>query len=66
MFEEEYRSEMAFNVKLNFLVMDGFMLLPPIDTPITGIDFTKRLPSGETENARKVPSIMVAIRELLL
>ena len=54
MFEEEYRNEMAFNVKLNSLAMDGCMLLPPIDTPTTGVDFTKRLPNGDTEKSRKV------------
>ena len=34
--------------------MDAAMLLPPAGTPLTGIDFTKRLPCGETEKARKV------------
>ena len=60
MFEEEYTNEMAFHVKLNFLVMDGFMLLPPLDTPTTGIDFAKRLPNGDTEKARKVCSLWLA------
>eukprot|EP00731_Ephydatia_muelleri_P029429 Em0020g1073a len=61
MFEEEYMNEMAFNVKLNFLVMDGFMLLPPLDTPTTGIDFAKRLPNGDTEKARKAMRVFLAI-----
>ena len=35
-------------------MMDASMLLPPTDTPLTGIEFTRRLPCGETERARKV------------
>ena len=44
----------SFHVKLPFLMMDASMLLPPTDTPLTGIEFTRRLPCGETERARKV------------
>lgn len=41
-------------MKVPFLLMDASMLLPPTDTPLTGIEFTRRLPCGETERARKV------------
>ena len=34
------------------------MLLPPTDTPLTGIEFTRRLPCGETERARKVMYVL--------
>ena len=34
--------------------MDGTLLLPPADTPMSGIDFTRRLPCGDTEKARMV------------
>ena len=34
--------------------MDASILLPPTGTPLTGIDFIKRLPCGEVERARKV------------
>ena len=44
----------VFRVKLSYLMMDASMLLPPTDTPLTGIEFTRRLPCGETERARKV------------
>ena len=44
----------SFHVKLPLLMMDASMLLPPTDTPLTGIEFTRRLPCGETERARKV------------
>lgn len=44
----------SFNVNVPFLMMDASMLLPPTDTPLTGIEFTRRLPCGETERARKV------------
>jgi hypothetical protein len=35
-------------------MMDASILLPPTGTPLTGIDFIKRLPCGEVERARKV------------
>ena len=41
-------------VKVLYLLQEGSMLLPPTDTPLTGIEFTRRLPCGETERARKV------------
>ena len=31
-------------------------MLPPTGTPLTGIDFNKRLPCGEVERARRVSS----------
>jgi len=34
--------------------MDASILLPPTGTPLTGIDFNKRLPCGEVERARRV------------
>ena len=40
------------------------MLLPPTDTPLTGIDFTRRLPCGEHERARKAMRIFFATRQL--
>ena len=43
-----------YNIMVNFLLMDSSILLPPTGTPLTGIDFTKRLPCGETERAQRV------------
>ena len=40
------------------------MLLPPTDTPLTGIDFTRRLPCGETEKAMNAMRVFFAIRML--
>ncbi len=40
------------------------MLLPPSDTPLNGVDFTRRLPCGETERARKTMRVFFAIRDL--
>ena len=34
--------------------MDASILLPPTGTPLTGIEFNKRLPCGEVERARRV------------
>ena len=41
-------------VRVQYLLQEASMLLPPTDTPLTGIEFTRRLPCGETERARKV------------
>ncbi len=40
------------------------MLLPPTNTPLTGIDFMRRLPCGENEKARKAMRVFFAIRKL--
>lgn len=35
------------SLNVEWLCMDSAILLPPTGTPMTGIDFTKRLPCGE-------------------
>lgn len=47
----------SMEVRVQYLLQEGSMLLPPTDTPLTGIEFTRRLPCGETERARKVGSL---------
>lgn len=49
----------SMEVRVQYLLQEGSMLLPPTDTPLTGIEFTRRLPCGETERARKVCSLIV-------
>lgn len=49
-----------FQVKplnLQHLMMDAALLLPPTGTPLTGIEFYKRLPCGEVEHTRRVRRI---------
>lgn len=41
-------------MNVEHLMMDASVLLPPTGTPLTGIDFVRRLPCGEVERARKV------------
>ena len=45
-------------------MMDASMLLPPTDTPLTGIDFTRRLPCGENEKAMNAMRVFFATRAL--
>ena len=50
MFEDEYRETTKSwkNArKIEFILSDASLLLPPTGTPLTGIEFTKRLPCGE-------------------
>lgn len=35
-------------------MMDASILLPPTGTPLTGIDFVKRMPCGDVEKTRRV------------
>ena len=38
---------MIISLKVEYLLQDSSILLPPTGTPMTGIEFTKRLPCGE-------------------
>lgn len=42
------------DIRVLYLLQKASLLLPPIDTPLTGIEFTCRLPCGDTEHTRKV------------
>uniref|UniRef100_A0A671XVQ0 C-type lectin domain containing 16A n=1 Tax=Sparus aurata TaxID=8175 RepID=A0A671XVQ0_SPAAU len=54
MFEDEYRSMTSKPLNVEYLMMDASVLLPPTGTPLTGIDFVKRLPCGDVEKTRRV------------
>lgn len=43
-------------LNVEYLMMDASILLPPTGTPLTGIDFVKRLPCGDVEKTRRVLS----------
>lgn len=47
MFESEYQEMKKKPLNVERLMMDSVILLPPTGTPMTGIEFTKRLPCGE-------------------
>ncbi|XP_036164000.1 protein CLEC16A isoform X11 [Myotis myotis] len=53
MFEDEYRSMTMKPMNVEYLMMDVSILLPPTGTPLTGIDFVKRLPCGDVERTRR-------------
>lgn len=44
-------------MNVEYLMMDASILLPPTGTPLTGIDFVKRLPCGDVEKTRRVSVI---------
>ncbi|XP_039967154.1 protein CLEC16A homolog isoform X2 [Bactrocera tryoni] len=60
LFEDEFNEMRKTNLNVEFLCMDSTILLPPTGTPLTGINFTRRLPCGEVEKARR------AIRDFFL
>lgn len=47
MFEDENSEMQKKPLKVEWLMMDSNILLPPTGTPMTGIEFSKRLPCGE-------------------
>ncbi|XP_050761838.1 protein CLEC16A isoform X4 [Gymnogyps californianus] len=66
MFEDEYRSMTIKPMNVEYLMMDASILLPPTGTPLTGIDFVKRLPCGDVERTRKAIRVFFMLRSLSL
>ncbi|XP_054363482.1 protein CLEC16A isoform X2 [Mirounga angustirostris] len=66
MFEDEYRSMTMKPMNVEYLMMDASILLPPTGTPLTGIDFVKRLPCGDVEKTRRAIRVFFMLRSLSL
>lgn len=66
MFEDEYRVMMSKPLNVEYLMMDASILLPPTGTPLTGIDFVKRLPCGDVERTRRAIRVFLMLRSLSL
>ncbi|XP_078274340.1 protein CLEC16A isoform X2 [Rhinoraja longicauda] len=66
MFEDEYRVTMSKPLNVEYLMMDASILLPPTGTPLTGIDFVKRLPCGDVERTRRAIRVFFMLRSLSL
>ncbi|XP_072931785.1 protein CLEC16A homolog [Epargyreus clarus] len=66
MFEDEYCEMSKRPLNVEWLCMDAAILLPPTKTPMSGIAFAKRLPSGEMERARRAIRTFFLIRDLYL
>ncbi|XP_072224144.1 protein CLEC16A isoform X3 [Leuresthes tenuis] len=66
MFEDEYRSMTSKPLNVEYLLMDASILLPPTGTPLTGIDFVKRLPCGDVEKTRRAIRVFFMLRSLSL
>ncbi|RXM32444.1 Protein CLEC16A [Acipenser ruthenus] len=66
MFEDEHRSMTSKPLNVEYLMMDASILLPPTGTPLTGIDFVKRLPCGDVERTRRAIRVFFMLRSLSL
>nr|XP_020664066.1 protein CLEC16A isoform X5 [Pogona vitticeps] len=66
MFEDEYRSMTMKPMNVEYLMMDASILLPPTGTPLTGIDFVKRLPCGDVERTRRAIRVFFMLRSISL
>lgn len=64
LFEDEYNEMVKSNLNVEFLCMDSAILLPPTGTPLTGIEFSRRLPCGEVEKARRAIRYFFLIRKM--
>ncbi|XP_037954199.1 protein CLEC16A homolog [Teleopsis dalmanni] len=63
LFEDEYNEMRKSTLNVEFLCMDSTILLPPTGTPLTGISFTRRLPCGEVEKARRGIRVFLLLRK---
>lgn len=66
MFEDEYEEMKKKVLNVEYLMMDANLLLPPTGTPMSGIEFHKRLPCGEVERARRAIRVFFLLRDLSL
>ncbi|CAF3259162.1 unnamed protein product [Rotaria sp. Silwood2] len=66
MFEDEYRQMQLNPIRLEYLLKDACMLYPPTATPLSRVEFIKRLPSNEMERARRSIRVFFLIRTLSL
>uniref|UniRef100_A0A8C8YLJ2 C-type lectin domain containing 16A n=1 Tax=Prolemur simus TaxID=1328070 RepID=A0A8C8YLJ2_PROSS len=58
--------ELMKPMNVEYLMMDASILLPPTGTPLTGIDFVKRLPCGDVEKTRRAIRVFFMLRSLSL
>ncbi|KAH9384349.1 hypothetical protein HPB48_026356 [Haemaphysalis longicornis] len=65
-FEDEYQEVKKKPLNVEYLMMDANLLLPPMGTPMSGVEFHKRLPCGEVERARRASRVFFLLRELSL
>ncbi|XP_022248411.1 protein CLEC16A-like isoform X2 [Limulus polyphemus] len=66
MFEDEYHEMKKRPLNVEYLMMDDKLLLPPTGTPMSGVEFHKRLPCGEVERARRAIRVFFILRDLSL
>ncbi|XKL62954.1 hypothetical protein PGB90_005318 [Kerria lacca] len=66
MFEDEYYDMKKRSLNIEWLMMDCNLLLQPTNSPMTGVEFSKRLPCGEVERVRRAIRVFLLIRELVL
>ena len=67
MFENEWHEASPRRAaRIDYVMSDASLLLPPTGTPLTGIDFAKRLPCGEVERARRAIRTFFRLRQLSL
>lgn len=63
-FHFRYNEMLKSTLNVEFLCNDSAILLPPTGTPLTGISFTRRLPCGEVEKARRAIRVFFLLRRM--
>ncbi|MFH4974493.1 hypothetical protein AB6A40_001202 [Gnathostoma spinigerum] len=65
MFEDEYYQFERENFHLAAISCDSSLLLPPTNTPLSGVAITKRLTSGSEERIRRVIQLYFHFRKFI-
>ncbi|KAF2361458.1 hypothetical protein FHG87_007787 [Trinorchestia longiramus] len=64
--KSEARRPVSESLRVEYLLQDSNILLPPTATPLTGIQLNKRRPCGEVERARRAMRVFFLVRSACL
>ncbi|VDK51068.1 unnamed protein product [Anisakis simplex] len=66
MFEDEYYQFERDSFRISLICDDPCLLLPPSNTPLSGVPLNKRLPSGSEERIRRTIQLYFHFRKFVL
>jgi protein CLEC16A len=66
MFEHEYENFAAQTLNFEMTLRDWSILLTPTSTPLSGIEFSRRFPCGDTEKLKHSIRLFFLLRDLCL
>jgi protein CLEC16A len=66
MFEHEYQNFISQSINLEMMLRDWSILLTPTSTPLSGIEYSRRFPCGDTEKLKHSIRVFFLLRDLCL